>query len=324
MWQFNEAFLQKSQPQRPKSFPCSRINELTRFTFHQLLCNFWVHADLSREFPLPLHSVPNSHSPMRTTMTKTKPQFNEAWLQNQIHIRPQKGHEWPNQVTIQRTAHFTKTSTHNASKRDAPAGWGWRRRPDPHWTCRTCPLQATQLAGHIPAVAAAAAAATSWWCWVHRPGSLLQLRSEGQPTQLQLRERRPWWPLLAAGARGEQGRQANKQTAAEEEPNEGGEGEDDGLGIWRARMSGAQFSSCVSAYHHSCFMFMAYYGQVRCLKRTFFPFFLCAHFLWDMAHPIHARWLANPSCAHCHFPHDLRRLYEYLIVDYQSEGFWGY
>lgn len=83
----------KPQPQRRNSSPCSRINELTEFTFHQRLCNFWVHVHLPREFPLPLHSVPNSHNPMRTRMTKSKPQFNEAWLQNQIPIRQPYGHE---------------------------------------------------------------------------------------------------------------------------------------------------------------------------------------------------------------------------------------
>jgi hypothetical protein len=32
-------------------------------------------------------------------------------------------------------------------------------------------------------------------------------------------------------------------------------------------------------------------------------FSLCTLFLWDTKHIISARWLANPKCAHSHFPH---------------------
>lgn len=122
-WQFNEAFYKTTATETRIFFLALKEANSQNVTFHPLRCIFWVHVHLSRECPLPLHSVPNSHSPMRTRVTKTKSQFDEARWLNQIQTRQQYGqHEWPNQVTIQRRI-LAKTSTHNASKRGTRTCW---------------------------------------------------------------------------------------------------------------------------------------------------------------------------------------------------------
>ena len=48
------------------------------------------------------------------------------------------------------------------------------------------------------------------------------------------------------------------------------------------------------------------------------PFFLLAHFSWNMKHTISMRWLANPHEGLGHFPHEFWSSNEHLIK-YQSE-----